>query len=241
MSSERNALFEHYLTKHFAHVSDQKRYRGRKVAYYQHNYVRLLPARRDACMLDIGPGYGEMLELLLSRGYTNIHAVDLSPEVADFCNTIVPGSTVPVCDTTAHLQSQTGSFDCITMFHILEHVPKSDVIPLLRAAYNALRPQGQLIIEVPNMANPVIGLNVRYADFTHEVGFTELSLRYALETAGFAEVVLFETKLSPDRWQRSAQYIIQKIFCGAIRLIYRAYGQVAPRLLGRAISAVAKH
>lgn len=236
----RNPLYERYLSRHFAHVSDQSRYRERKVAYYTHNYLRHLPASRETCFLDIGPGYGEFIELLQRQGYRSIHAVDISPEVAEFCNGVVPASTLAVADTTAYLLSRPGAFDVISMFHILEHVPKAESLALLTAVHAALRPGGRLIIEVPNMANPVIGMNVRYADFTHEVGFTELSLRYVLEMSGFSQVQPFETALSPDRWERAPQRLVKLLFESGVRLIYRAYGQAAPRVLGRSVSAVAQ-
>lgn len=236
----QGALYERYLTSHFSHVSDQNRYRERKVAYYTHNYLRHLPSSREARILDIGPGYGEFIELLQRQGYQEIQAVDLSPEVAEFCNRLIPHSTLAVDDTTAYLQTQVGVFDLITMFHILEHVPKAGTLAFLAAAYAALRPGGKLIIEVPNMANPVIGLNVRYADFTHEVGFTELSLRHVLEISGFHQIDIFEAQLTPDRWERTPQRLVKMLFEGGVRLIYRAYGQAAPRVLGRSVSAIAK-
>jgi 2-polyprenyl-3-methyl-5-hydroxy-6-metoxy-1,4-benzoquinol methylase len=238
--NNQQALYDRYLSGHFAEVSHQGRYRERKLAYYAHNYAAHLPANRAAALLDIGPGFGELLELLKRSGYRNIHAVDLSPEVAAYCNRIVPNSTVVVDDTTAYLRNHAAHFDAITLFHILEHVPKQAILPLLTAARAALRPGGRLIVEVPNMANPVIGLNVRYADFTHEVGFTELSLRHVLTTAGFGQVRLFETQLTPDRWERPFQRLAQVLFHSGVKLVYRAYGQRAPQLLGRSVSAIAE-
>jgi 2-polyprenyl-3-methyl-5-hydroxy-6-metoxy-1,4-benzoquinol methylase len=239
MSSDRSLHYQHYLSQHFAHVNDQVRFRGRKLAYYRHNYLRLLPADLDTRILEIGPGYGELMELLAASGYRSLHAVDLSPEVAERCNQIVAGSTAVVEDTTAYLRGQHAAFDCVTMFQVLEHVPKAEVLPLLSAIRQALRPGGRLLIEVPNMANPVIGLNVRYADFTHEVGFTELSLRYVLAMAGFATPRIFEPQLTPDHWIRPLQHAVQALFRGAVHLTYRAYGHATPHVLGRAVAAVA--
>lgn len=233
-------LYNRYLSGHFAHVSDQQRFRERKLAYYAYNYAPRLPAARSAPLLDIGPGFGEMLELWQRHGYTQIRAIDLSPEVVEHCNAIVPGSTTFVTDTTAYLSEHPVSFACITMLHILEHVPKPQVVPLLRAAAAALQPGGRLIIEVPNMAHPIFGLNVRYADFTHENGFTETSLQQVLGLAGFQRVSVFGTRLTPDRKSRIGQTVVQSLITAAIRVMYRAYGQAAPRVLWRSVSALAE-
>jgi 2-polyprenyl-3-methyl-5-hydroxy-6-metoxy-1,4-benzoquinol methylase len=240
MSEDRSAIYDRYLSLHFAHVNDQSRFRARKVAYYQHNYRRHLPSDAGAHILDVGPGYGEFLELLSRSGYARVEGVDLSPEVAEFCNKLLPGSTQAVADTVAFFRARPATFDLVSMFHVLEHVPKPEVIPLLQAVHQSLTIRGRLIVEVPNMANPVIGLNVRYADFTHESGFTELSLAYVLGTAGFQSVQVFEPRLTPDRWERPLQNAVQALFRSAVRVTYRAYGQAAPRVLGRAVSAVAE-
>jgi hypothetical protein len=121
----------------------------------------------------------------------------------------------------------------------LEHIPKEETIVVLKAIYAALSPSGRLIIEVPNMANPLIGLNVRYADFTHEVGFTELSLQHVLKVAGFKKLHLFESRLSPDRWSRPIQNMIQRGIKSGLGIVYRAYGLRRPSIVGRALCGVA--
>jgi len=126
------------------------------------------------------------------------------------------------------------------MMHILEHIPKSEIIAFLTAVYQALTPDGYLVIEVPNMANPITGLNIRYADFTHEVGFTELSLGYVLKSVGFSVVTTFGSKLPFDSYFRIPQYIVQEMAGLVISLLYRGYASKRPHVITPNLCAIAR-
>ena len=239
--TNRNALFENYLSKHYAHLGGPTKFRHQKKAGLEHNYARFMPVCRDAHILEIGPGYGELLDVLVnSRGYKNVQAVDLSQEVAEFCNTVAPGTTVHVADTNEFLLRNRNKFDCVFMLHVLEHVPKSEVITLLSSIRGSLAPLGRLVVEVPNMANPLLGLDVRYADFTHEVGFTETSLRYVLEQAGFSEVSTFAPSLAWSHPARLIQIPLQFIFGQLFTIVYRSYALRRPKVVTPALCAVAR-
>ncbi|HEX6288544.1 MAG TPA: class I SAM-dependent methyltransferase [Herpetosiphonaceae bacterium] len=238
--SDRNTLFDGYLTKHLSHVTDPHQFRKRKKEYLLLNYSHLIPQNRAARILEIGPGYGELLELLaVDRGYTCVQGIDLSQEVADFCNAFLPNGTLVVEDTVAFLDAHAGQFDCIFMFHVLEHIPKPEIPIMLQALHRALSPGGVLVLEVPNMANPFIGLNFRYADFTHEVGFTELSMTYVLKSAHFQDIAIFEPKLLNDRYGRLLQSVARKAVDLMLTFIYRAYATRRPHIVAPVLSASA--
>lgn len=229
--TEQNELFNNYLTEHFSHVIDE-RFRDRKKAFIRYNYIKHLPSRLDAQILEIGPGVGEVLELLTKDlGYVNFTSIDVSKEVVDYCNQILPGSTQLVENSTSFLRNNENKFDCIIMFHVLEHLPKSEIRPFLSAVYGALKENGTLLIEVPNMANPVTGINIRYADFTHEIGFTELSMQFLVQQAGFADINLFEGKLTKDLWSRPIQFALQRLVKFVVYMIYRASGMHPPKII----------
>jgi 2-polyprenyl-3-methyl-5-hydroxy-6-metoxy-1,4-benzoquinol methylase len=237
--NDRQPLFENYLTGYLSHVGGQDESRTRRKVILSYNYKMLLPESLNATVLEIGPGYGELLELLvMDLGYKNVTAIDLSKEVVDYCNLLVSGSTIWVEDTTSFLMAHAGEFDCISLMHVLEHIPKSDILPLLRSIQAALTPGGQLIVEVPNMANPFTGLLMRYSDFTHEIGFTQLSLEYVLKKASFSRVFVFEVKLPLDRLTRLLQFAIQFPIKYLVRLINKAYRLPDDTILSSAIYAV---
>lgn len=190
----------------------------------------------DADILDIGPGECELIEHLRDvRGYTSVMAVDMSAEVVDLAKSLGFAAVLSP-DTVDYLSVNVASFDTILMFHVLEHVPKSVVIPLLTAARRALRPGGRLLLEVPNMGDPLNGLYYRYADFTHEVGFTVESLRYVLGQAGFAEVAVLPQVGSTGRLARLTQRLAKKVLHGALFIVNLPNGRQMRREIGPVLS-----
>lgn len=232
--------FRDYLTRHYAHLGDQARHREGKKRQLRHTYRRLLPANLDAEMLEVGPGYGQLLEALRrDLGYRRAVAVDLSREVVDFCNGLMPGSTTYAEDPLAWLRSQPARFERIFVLHVLEHVPVGAVGELARALLGALRPGGVLVVELPNMANLWTGGYLRHADLTHESGYTEHSLRQLLESAGFTDVRCFEERIPPAGAKGVAAIVFRALARFAQRVVYKGYELPVPRVLSPGLCASA--
>ena len=239
-SPKSSELYHHYLSHHFG-LGASSASRRRRIDSLACNYGNHLPDHRGAQILEIGPGLGELLEYLChNRGYTAVSAIDLSAEVAERCNLVVPGSTEVVRDSVAFLESNAGRFELIFAFHLLEHIPKPEIVRFLQAIRAALAPGGRVFIEVPNMANPLVGLNIRYADFTHEVGFTESSLSFALRSAGFSEVSVFGIRIARNSVSKIIQSAAQATVNLLLRLMIRVYLPTQRQLLHIAICGVAR-
>ena len=231
--------FEGYLTRHYAQLGDQAKHRAGKKRQLLHTYERYLPADRSAPMLEIGPGFGQLLELLRrDLGYEQVSAVDASQEVVEFCNRLLPASTTQVDDTVAYLARRPDHFQRVFACHVLEHLPKPAALALVEAARTALQPGGLLVVEVPNMANLFTGAYLRHADFTHEEGYTEHSLRHLLETGGFTAVTCFEEGRSPGLLKGLATGVFRGAAALVQRAIYRGYELPVPRVLTAALCAV---
>jgi SAM-dependent methyltransferase len=98
-------------------------------------------------VLDVGCGGGLFPRLLRARGIPAI-GLDSSPEAA-----AVAWRTngVPVlCGDLAHAPLGGAACAGITMFHVLEHL--YDPRAYLAAAFILLKPEGRLIVQVPNAA-----------------------------------------------------------------------------------------
>ncbi len=156
-----------------------------------YNFSRYFPDSRESYLLDIGPGRGEMLSLWEGKGYKNILAVDISQEVVDLCRQVTKRSQVDLIDDLKEfLLCHTEGFNLITMIDVIEHLSKKELFSIARPLYNALKSDGILIVQTPNMASPSATLN-RYADITHESGFTESSLAQWLSYGGFKSFKFF--------------------------------------------------
>lgn len=235
-----NPDFRDYLSRHYAHLGDQAKHREGKKRQLLHTYGRLLPADPDAAMLEVGPGYGQLLEALRrDRGYRAATAVDLSREVVDFCNVLMPGSTTYADDTLAYLRANAGRFERVFALHVLEHLPKPAAAVLVRALCEALKPGGRLVVEVPNMANVFTGGYLRFADLTHEAGYTEQSLRQLLEAGGFTAVECFEERIPAAGVKGVAANAFRALARFAQRVVYKGYELPVPRVLTPALCATA--
>ncbi len=82
------------------------------------------------------------------------------------------------------------AYDVVTLWHSLEHT--SNPVAVLRKLHAALRPQGLLMVEVPNMAGWGAGFMGPYWYHwdlpRHRLHFTPSSLRRAMERAGYEDV-----------------------------------------------------
>jgi SAM-dependent methyltransferase len=115
------------------------------------DHVRFLErcARRSGAgeklLLDIGCGSGMFLHLARKRGFAS-HGMDVSEAAVQLARRHY-GIQVRQGAIGDEVWDA-GQFDFITMFHVLEHLP--DPRAALRYARRLLKPDGGLIVQVPN-------------------------------------------------------------------------------------------
>jgi 2-polyprenyl-3-methyl-5-hydroxy-6-metoxy-1,4-benzoquinol methylase len=217
-----NGKFDRYLSSHLAGLGGAHTTTNR-LASLRANYAEFVPTDKSAAVLDIGPGRGELLHYLVrERELQNVEAIDLSAEVAEYCGQrFCP--TQHVEDPMVFLRDHPQKYDLIMLLHVLEHVEKPQAAAFLQAIRGALKPSGSLIIEVPNMGNPLVGLTGRYADFTHETGFTGSSLAQVLRLAGFDEVIVRPFRIPTGSPARIVQFTLRALLESFLRLLTRLY------------------
>lgn len=96
-------------------------------------------------LLDVGCGRGEFIALLKGRGF-EVAGLEPGEQAArrgreEFGLDIMHG-------TLGAISLQTGSFDALTMWHVLEHLPQP--LAALTEAARVLRPGGTLILALPD-------------------------------------------------------------------------------------------
>jgi 2-polyprenyl-3-methyl-5-hydroxy-6-metoxy-1,4-benzoquinol methylase len=92
-------------------------------------------------ILDIGAGTGEFLSVAKNDGWQTIGV-----EPSDRAKAIEKSKGVSFVEEASELENQ--SFDVISMWHVLEHVP--DLDKQIKELKRLLKPTGTLIIAVPN-------------------------------------------------------------------------------------------
>lgn len=151
-----------------------------------------LPSDKNAPILDIGCGFGQMLLRLRDQGYTNIKGIDIGHESVNFCKS--QELNVDLIESVEDYAEQNkGKYSLILMSHVLEHIPKEKCIDTLMAIRKMLAPGGSYIVMVPN-AQSHTGVYWMYEDFTHYLLFTAGSLTYALQSAGFNRIEFLDPK-----------------------------------------------
>ena len=190
--SYRQQLYKSYTSDHYSHVRDitSASLRAQFVTY-EHRLSKLLPPDRHCRILELGCGYGALLAYLADRGYDNAEGSDANEEQVAKARSL--GFQRVRCeDVFKTLARPVVPYDCVIAIDLFEHLTKPEVMALLDAVSEALRPGGLLILQVPNAASP-FGGRQRYGDFTHELSFTMSSLGQILRGAGLTDVRLFGT------------------------------------------------
>lgn len=194
----------------------------------------ILPHNKDACILDIGCGEGHFLRFCLASGYTNLHGFDLSQENVALCRKyLLPfAEQHNALDISGYLPGR--KWHAVICLDILEHIQKQNVVKLLTDIRSRLEPDGLLIVQVPNMAYLFAAYH-RYADLTHETGFTENSLMSALTAAGYKNI-----KIMPA-WNAVTPAGYIREFCLLLihRLMYMLEGRTRPRIPTKNLLAIA--
>ena len=138
-------------------------------------------------LLDVGCGGGLFLGLLRKRGF-EVVGLDVSWEAARVAwqRQHAPA----VCGTLDRAPLRAGSFACVTMFHVLEHLP--DPRTFLITAARLLQPSGRLVLQVPNAASwqsRLFGAAWNGVDVPrHLYDFRDCDLEKLVEGCGFAIV-----------------------------------------------------
>jgi len=144
-----------------------------------------LPESESARVVDLACGGGKLLHFFIKQGYTQVEGVDISPDQVALSRQVVPN--VAQGNVIEFLEANSGKFDLITGFDIIEHFYKNEALRFLDASFAALKLKGRLILQTPNAEGPW-GAHLRYGDFTHELGFNTSALKRLLRMVGFVDI-----------------------------------------------------
>ena len=142
--------------------------------------------KKDTKILDYGCGFGQLLRELLRDNYQNIYGVDIEKNAIESCQN--SGLMVEELNLDNLKNPYNFKFEIIILSHIVEHIPKSEIINTLAFIKNEfLAKNGKLLIAVPN-AQSNTDCYWAYEDWTHTTLFTSGSIYYVLKAAGFEKV-----------------------------------------------------
>lgn len=150
---------------------------------FERNILPLLPADRQAKILDIGSGYGRYLVALDIDGYGNAFGIDVSEEQIAYAQEKLGLRNCKCVDALEFLGNQSETYDAILLLDVMEHLDIAYAVDLCRAVHRALKPNGTFVVQVPNALSPLCPH--LYADITHQRAYTTESVEQILRMGGF--------------------------------------------------------
>ncbi len=144
---------------------------------------------KNGSVLEIGSGYGFFLEEVRKHGHKVI-GIEISNERREYSKKI---TNVKVLNVNLNEQILSiGKFDTIALFQVLEHI--IDPVIFLKNITKLVKPNGKVIIEVPNFNDFQLELNKAYSEWywqrAHIHYFSPKMLKHVLLCAGFKTRIL---------------------------------------------------
>ncbi len=204
-------------------------------------YKKILPNDKNICILDYACGCGDFIAYLKLRGYNNVQGCDINTDLLDYASQNYQVETHLISTLNEFYKQFENNFDIINMKDIVEHIEKNNLINDLVLIRKMLKTGGKLIVSCPQMSG-FTSLFTLYNDFTHVALFTESSLKYVLNSAGFKNVDIVYPDI-PFTLKPTTLFfrLLQIIWFKLIQFIYllERPGEIMPRQKGDRITAVA--
>jgi len=180
------------------YLAFENKFRGKReeIAQRYESYLKYLnPDIKTA--LDIGCGRGEWVGLL-QKNSIQAQGIDLN---AAMLNDGLSHGIKNLQNINAFDFFKTcpdSSFDLVTAFHIIEHIPYEELFVFLQELRRISTPNAIILLETPNPANILVGAFEFYKDPTHLNPLPDDVMKFTVEYFGFEEVRIEKLHLFPD-------------------------------------------
>lgn len=158
-------------------------YRQARVFSIRNKYRIVKNYCQTGRILDVGCGTGEFLSYCRKKGF-EVSGVEPNEKARNYAQS---QNKISVTGQLNLLSGNTGSFNCISMWHVLEHVHELDLT--LETIKNLLAPDGIFIVAVPNSnswdAATYKNYWAAYDVPRHLYHFTKASMHKLAERTGF--------------------------------------------------------
>jgi 2-polyprenyl-3-methyl-5-hydroxy-6-metoxy-1,4-benzoquinol methylase len=177
---------------------------------YQRKYASYF--KRGDKVLDVGCGEGEFLELLKDAG---VEGVGLERSELLLSKLKKRSLNVAEGDAREFLKGKVSTYNGIFCAHLIEHLTPDEALDFLEDAFEALKPDGVLIIITPNPRSiEVIGERF-WLDLTHTRPFPLPLLKEMAQFAGFEiSASGFDRDTGRAESRFSPKYLLKKLRFG---------------------------
>ena len=202
--------------------------------HYINQYSSVLPANKNVKILDIGVGEGWFASICYKLGYQHIELADFGckSKFSKIKENLDEVQALHDIETSIKDMLQQGKFvdqyDFIHMSHVIEHIPKYDLIATMDVLNNALRRQGQLFIRTPNLLGP-IPFNSLYCTAGHEYGFVPSNLHQFFQISNFENMKIHDLEIPPRGFSQKIGHALRKLYMLNEKIKYRVFEGVYPK------------
>jgi 2-polyprenyl-3-methyl-5-hydroxy-6-metoxy-1,4-benzoquinol methylase len=160
--------------------------RDMKLEHFRHRLEQLLPRVQRGRLLDIGCSCGYFMEVAAGNGF-EVEGLEFSRAAIAAAD---PAVRSRISCSSVDAFDSNRSYDLITAFDLIEHVPRPK--DFLRKIRHLLAPRGCLVMTTPDAGHflrHVMGSSwPMLQPMQHLTIFSRQAMRLALEDAGFSEI-----------------------------------------------------
>jgi len=217
--SFKDEIYKKYITFQVQNIVKDHNLENFKKNFviFEKYYGTFLPKDSDSKIIDIACGSGEIVYWLTEKGYKNAKGIDISEEQVKLAKSLGI-KNVKQADLRDHLKNKSNYYDAIFAIDIIEHFKKDELVDVLKLIYDSLKENGVLIIKTPN-GESIFGTRYLYSDITHEIIFTERSLKELLSFIGFKDFIFKESDPVVHGIKSFVRFLLWKM----VRLFLKLY------------------
>ena len=119
-------------------------------------------------------------------------------------------TSIILSDIADFLRDKKIEFDCIIARDVIEHFTRQEVFDLIQMICAALKPGGKFIMQVPN-GQGLFYTSIYYGDYTHEMAYTESSVRQLFLNTGFSASTCYPTGPVPHGLKSKVRWLLWKV------------------------------
>jgi SAM-dependent methyltransferase len=193
------------------------------IVNYSADFINRRHPEKAGRLLDIGCGYGFFLKKMAQRGW-QVEGIEVSPTGREYAEKEL-GLRIHA-EPLENIFLSAGSFDVVTLFYVIEHVPNPK--QLLLEVNRILKPGGLLLLRWPH-STPVVKVmgpfSKKYDVFHtpyHLYDFNPKSMKQLLLQSGFQAI---ETMIGGHTMPKQRLHLWSSVFFGGLaEFLYRATG-----------------
>lgn len=170
------------------YLSFEDRFRGEQEVIakrYEEYLPYLKPDIKKA--LDIGCGRGEWVNLL-QQNAIDAYGIDLNASMLNAAQKRGIKNLTKVDAFEFFNQCEENSFDLVTAFHVIEHIPFEELFAFLEQISRIATSDATIMLETPNPANLQVAAYTFYRDPTHLNPLPSEVISFMLEYLGFRDI-----------------------------------------------------